>query len=118
LKGRGNFRLRECYFPPLWIKIKKSESKGILFEGNKKLKLVLPCYTQRDNSDLILKEYLCYKLYEEITPYAFRTRLVNIDLTELRGKKEKKFQVKGILIEDLDKVAKRMDCETGRGGTN
>ncbi len=107
LKGRGHFRLHECYFPPLWIKIKKSESTGTLFNGNKKLKLVLPCHTEKGNSDLILKEYICYKLYEEISPYAFKTRLVNIDLTELRRKKEKKFQVKGILIEDIDRTAKR-----------
>ena len=107
VKARGNFRLRECYFPPVWIKIKKSESKGTLFEGNKKLKLVLPCNNDKGNNDLILKEYLCYKLYEEISPYAFKTRLVNIDLTEERRKKEKMFQVKGILIEDVDKTAKR-----------
>lgn len=112
LKGRGNFRLRECYFPPLWIKIKKDKSKGTLFEGNKKLKLVLPCYTQRSNSDLILKEYLCYKLYDVISPYAFKTRLADIDLTEQRGKKNKMFKVKGILIEDIDKTAKRTDSKT------
>ena len=46
LKGRGNFRMRECYFPPLWIKIKSADAKGTVFEGNKKLKLVLPCYKQ------------------------------------------------------------------------
>jgi len=108
LKGRGNFRMRECYFPPLWIKFKNSETKGTLFEGNKKLKLVLPCNTDRGNNDLILKEWLCYKLYEEISPFAFKTRLVNIDLTEQRRKKEKMFQVKGILIEDIDRTAKRM----------
>ena len=107
LKGRGNFRMRECYFPPLWVKIKKSESKGTLFEGIKKLKLVLPCNDVRGSNDLILKEWLCYKLYEEISPYAFKTRLVNIDLTEQRRKKEKMFKVKGILIEDIDKAAKR-----------
>jgi hypothetical protein len=112
LKSRGNFRLRECYFPPLWIKIKKDHAKETLFEGNKKLKLVLPCYTQSNNNDLILKEYLCYKQYEEISPYAFKTRLANIDLREQRGKREKKFELKGILIEDIDKIAKRMNCKT------
>src|SRR3954470_12530417 len=38
LKRRGNFRLRECYFPPLWMKIEKKNAKNTLFEGNKKLK--------------------------------------------------------------------------------
>jgi len=108
LKARGNFRLHECYFPPVWIKIKKSDSKGTLFEGHKKLKLVLPCNTDKGSNDLILKEYLCYQLYEKISPYSFKTRLVNINLTEQRPKKkEKMFQVKGILIEDIDKTARR-----------
>src|SRR5689334_8307886 len=103
LKGRGNFRLQNCFFPPMWMKIEKKDAKETLFQGNKKLKLVLPC--DNDN-ELISREYLCYWLYENISPYAFKTRLVNIDLTELRGKKEKHFKIKGILVEDLDKVAK------------
>jgi len=110
LKGRGNFRFRECYFPPLWIKIKSKDAKGTMFEGNKKLKLVLPCYTRESGNSLIIKEYLCYKLYEEITPYSFQTRLTNIDLTEDRGKKNKNFKIKGILIEDLKKVTDRLQA--------
>lgn len=108
LKSRGNFRLQECHFPPLWIKLEKKDIKGTPFEGNKKLKLVLPCYNETGNNALILKEYICYKLYEVISPYAFKTRLVNIDFTEQRGKKDKQFQLKGILIEDLEATAKRL----------
>jgi len=108
LKGRGNFRFRECYFPPLWIRIKSKDAKGTVFEGNKKLKLVLPCYTQESGNSLIIKEFLCYKLYEEITPYSFQTRLANIDLTEERGKKDRTFKIKGILIEDMKKIASRL----------
>src|SRR4051812_18209349 len=26
LKRRGNFRLEQCYFPPLWIKIEKKDA--------------------------------------------------------------------------------------------
>lgn len=107
LKTRGKFRLRECYFPPLSLKFKKEDTKGTLFEGNKNLKLVMPCKTQPESNDLIVKEFLCYKLYEIITPYCFRTRLVNIDFTEEQKKKEKKFQLKGILVEDADRSAKR-----------
>jgi hypothetical protein len=84
IKGRGNFRLKECYYPPLWMKLKKGDAKGTVFEGNKKLKVVLPCDDRESSNALILREFLCYKLYEEISPYAFLTRLADIDLTELR----------------------------------
>ena len=89
------------------IKIEKKQAAGTLFKGNKKLKLVLPCNRQSGSNDLILREYICYKLCEAITPYAFKTRLVNVNMTELRGKKNKNFQLKGILIEDIEKAAKR-----------
>lgn len=112
LKARGNFRLKECYFPPLWITMGKKHVKSTLFKGNKKIKLVLPCHNANDNNDLILKEYLCYKLYETITPYSFKSRLVNVNLTELRKKnKTKSFNLKGILVEDVGSSAKRLNAK-------
>ena len=110
IKGRGNFRMQGCYFPPLWIKLPKKKITGTVFEGNKKLKLVLPCDNKPGNNALILKEYLCYKLYEVITPYFFKSGLTNIDFTELRGKTVKHFQLKGIFIEDLEKMAQRFQA--------
>src|SRR5436190_1080829 len=98
LKRRGNFRLRECYFPPLWMKIEKKNGKNTLFEGNKKLKLVLPCNSGSQNNELIMREYICYKMYEAITSYCFITRLVNADITIENGKKRKNYPLKGILI--------------------
>jgi hypothetical protein len=118
LKARGNNRFNQCYFPPLKISIKKKDAKNTLFEGNKKLKLVLPCHNEDGNNDLILKEYLCYKLCETVTPYAFKTRLVNIDLTELRKKNTKSFELKGILVEDVDKTAKRLNAKTINSNVN
>ena len=39
LKRRGNFRLRECYFPPLWMKIEKKNGKNNSnFNRNRKIK--------------------------------------------------------------------------------
>ena len=107
IRARGKFRRKNCYFPPVKIKIKKSDSKGTLFKGNKKLKLVVPCKLESGKNDDVIKEYIAYKLYEVISPYSFNTRLVDISLTEIRGKKIKEHQIKGFLIEDDKKVAKR-----------
>jgi len=111
LKSRGHFRLANCYYPPLWVKIDKKAAKGTEFDGNKKLKLVMPCDNQRRSNALVVREYLCYKLFELISPYSFSTRLVNIDLTELRDKKAKNYKLKGILLEDFDKLAKRLGAK-------
>ncbi len=107
LRARGLFRRENCYFPPVKVKIKKSVAKGTLFEGNKRLKLVLPCLQQKAANDAVVKEYMGYKLYEIISPYHFKTRMVDVDFTESRGKNVKNHQLKGILIEDDDLVADR-----------
>ncbi len=107
LRARGNYRRNNCYFPPIKLKINKAASAGTLFEGHKKLKLVMPCLIQKDNSDNMVKEYLAYKLFELISPYCFKVRMVDIEFEEVRGKKIKVHHIKGFLIEDDKKVAKR-----------
>ena len=39
---RGNFRLKNCYFPPLKLKFNKKDVASTVFSGNKALKLVVP----------------------------------------------------------------------------
>lgn len=111
LRVRGEFRLKECYFSPIRLKIKKSDAKGTIFEGNKALKLVMPCKKSKDNNSLIVKEFMCYKIYDLITPYAFNTRLVDLDFWEQSGKKESNYQLTGFFIEDDDLVAERHNAE-------
>jgi hypothetical protein len=107
VRGRGNFRRSKCFFTPLRIKIQKSESKGTVFQGNKSLKLVLPCKVGKLYDDLVMKEYLCYQMYEPLTPYTFNTRLVNVTLTDRRGNQDKAYNVKAFFIEDDDEAARR-----------
>ena len=107
IRARGNFRRSECYFPPIKMKIKKDQYKETLFDGNKSMKLVLPCKLKPENNDNILQEFIAYKIYEQISPYHFKTRRVDIDFNEIRGKKTKNFKLKGFLIEDDKRVAKR-----------
>ena len=107
LRARGNFRRNTCYFPPIKMKIKKDQRSGTIFDGNKSLKLVLPCKIESENNDNILQEFIAYKIYEKISPYHFKTRRVNVDFDEIRGKKTKNFKLKGFLIEDDKLVAKR-----------
>ena len=107
IRGRGNSRLKNCHLVPVKVKIKKSNASGTLFEGHKKLKLVLPCLRQKDKNDNIIKEYIAYKLYETISPYHYKTRLVAIDFTEIRGTKTKNHKLTGFLIEDIEKTAER-----------
>ena len=107
LRARGNFRRANCSFPPLRLKIKKSDSEKTPFSGNKSLKLVVPCQSGKTYSDLIVKEFICYKLYEVISSYHFSTRLTELSLVDGKGKQAKNYSLTAFLIEDDDLVAKR-----------
>jgi len=107
---RGNFRRKTCYFPPLRVKLSGKDAKHTLFAGNKSLKIVLPCLNTDDKNRYILREYLCYLFYQQITPYHFQTRLATIDLTETSRKKPKAYHLLGFFIEDDKHVADRTDA--------
>lgn len=115
MRARGNFRRSKCYYKPLKVKIKKSEYKNTLFDKNKSLKVVLPCLKGKSKNDNIIIEYMAYKIYEIISPYHFKTRLLEVDYTEIKRKKTYRHQLKGIVIEDVKKVAKRHDGNVYKG---
>jgi hypothetical protein len=115
LRARGNFRRNQCFFPPIRIKVKKKDSNGTIFEGNKALKLVVPCKNAKADNDQIVKELLCYKLNEQVTPYFFSTRSVNLTLTDEGSKNPKSYELKAFLIEDDDLVAERADSKIAKG---
>ena len=109
LRARGNFRRKHCFYMPLRLRFKKKDVAGSVFEGNKALKLVLPCHTAERFDDLITLEYICYKFYESVTPYVFSTRLVDITISDENKDPEKSDRVRGFLIEDDDLLAKRFN---------
>lgn len=115
IRGRGKYRRENCFFVPVKMKIKKKDREGTLFEGNKNLKLVMPCLKNGKGDDLVIKEYLCYKLYESVSPYAFSTRLMDLSLTDERKRKETTYKVKAFIIEDDKQVARRANAKVLEG---
>lgn len=109
LQARGDFRRSQCYFTPLKFTFEISEIERTLFAGNEELKLVLPCLIGARSDDYVLKEYLAYKLFEQVSPYYYKTRLTNFEFIELKGKRERTHQLIGFLIEDHSTLAKRLD---------
>jgi hypothetical protein len=107
IRARGNYRRAKCDFPPLKLKIKKSTAKGTPFEGTKKLKMVLPCLKLKNLNDDLIKEFLAYKVYELVTPYHFKTRMIRFYLTETKGKKSTNYEMLGFFVEDDKSFEKR-----------
>ena len=109
IRARGHFRKKNCYYVPLKLKLGKSKVKGTIFERNHKLKLVSPCLREMDNNDYLLKEYMAYQLFGQISPYHLRTRLADFEFIEVKGARNKKHELKAILIEDMDHLAERFN---------
>jgi hypothetical protein len=104
IKTRGNFRRQKsnCTYPPLLLNFVKKITKNTLFDGQDKMKLVMPC----TNDEFIVREYLAYKLYNQVTEKSFRARLVRVSLFDDTKKKEEG-NFYGMLLEEDDQMAKR-----------
>ena len=119
VKPRGKFRRRVCNFPPLMLNFSKGQLKeqGYLPEYDK-LKLVTHCIDDKLTSkEQVMKEYLAYKLYNELTDLSYRVQLVKITYVDSKGKlgKIKRY---GFVIEDTDEMAHRLggkECEDCHG---
>lgn len=110
IRTRGNFRRLNCSLPPLHLNFQKRANDSTVFERQNKLKLVGPCKTGASYQQLIGLEYLVYKLWEELSPYHFKTRLINLTYIDT-AKKRKPRQATTFVIEDIDDVAKRLKRE-------
>jgi len=97
LKARGITRKRLCYLPPLKINLKKAEIQSGELKGIKKYSRTFEQY--------VLKEYMTYKLYNLLTDYSFRVRLIQIRYVDIGRKKPKEYTSYGFAIEDVDVLA-------------
>ena len=111
LNARGHFRrqARNCDFPPIEWRAKKSDVQGTLFQGNTKMKITTNCRPGNDDfQQYILSEYAVYRIHQLISPIHFRTRLAHITYKDSAGPKSSPDVVTyGFFIEDEDEMAKQ-----------
>lgn len=106
IKARGGMRRSYCAFPPIMLKFDDDDSGTFHTKGRQNIKLVTHCNRTPQFRSYLMKEYLVYKLYNQITPYSFKTRLVKISYADARNPK-KLFTAYGFLIENKDEMAAR-----------
>jgi hypothetical protein len=109
IRTRGNFRLqrRNCEFPPLRLNLKKKSTKGTLFDGQDKLKLVVTCKLGRSYwEQYVLLEYMTYRTLNILTDLSFRVRLVQVTYVDTSGEDDSVTRF-AFLLEDDDMMALR-----------
>lgn len=113
LRTRGNYRRGKdhCDFAPIQLNFPKGQVKETLFAGQNKLKLVTHCQNSEPNYEqLVLREYLTYRMLHELTPKSFAVRLLRITYVNLEDEKSR--TKLGFVIEDDKAVAKRNGMKT------
>jgi len=109
IKPRGEFRKRHCAFPPVEIKFQKSDTDHIFTQESNKLKLITHCKNISIYEQYVLKEYLCYKMYNLLTDYSFRVRLLEIHYIDNKGKKKPVIKY-GFIVESNKSLANRINA--------
>lgn len=108
IRGNNRAKITTCRFPPLKINFKKNKTANSIFEGQNKIKLVTHCNKNKTAEQLILKEYLVYKMYQKISNYSFNVRLCEITYIDTSNEDEASTH-HGFFIEDIEDLAKRND---------
>jgi len=109
LRTRGRFRLRKstCLFPPIRLNFPKGQVEDSVFEGQDKLKLITHCNNKRPQYEqLVLREYLAYRILESLTDKSLSSRLLKITYIDSESDQDPLVKY-GFVIEDDDDVAAR-----------
>jgi len=109
LRARGRFRLEKdnCRFPPIRVNFVKSQTKGTLFHKQDKVKLVTHCQNSGKYREVVLREYVAYRILNVIADASFRVRLMRITYVDTDNKNEENSRL-GFVIEGKDRLAKRL----------
>jgi hypothetical protein len=108
IKARGKYRKQTCVFPPIQLAIPVIQEIGKK-PDLKKYKMVVHCNDMRQSETIVLKEFLCYKLYQCISDLSFHTRLIKVNYIDTGSKDEKGIERFAFLIEDLPSLASRLN---------
>ncbi len=110
IRTRGNFRHKTCEFPPLRLNFKKSQTKGTLFDKQNIMKLVVHCDKSSRYEQIVLREYLIYRIFNAITDLSFRARLLRVTYVDSDERRNEQVRY-AFLIEHKKRLAKRHDMK-------
>ncbi len=111
VRARGRFRLQNdiCRFPPLRLNFKNKQTKDLLFDNQDKVKLVTHCNDKsRRYEQSLLREYVAYRILNELTDVSFRVRLLRITYVDTDERRPDRTQF-GFIVESSDRLARRLD---------
>ncbi|MEP6584533.1 MAG: hypothetical protein ABJA90_09715 [Ginsengibacter sp.] len=107
VQPRGVYRKQYCDMASLMLNFKNPSSPKL--SPLKKLKFVGGCKVGSTYEELLLKEFLVYKIQSFLSPLSFRVRLLNVTYNDSKGK-VKPFRQYAFLLEDMEDLTARNNC--------
>lgn len=111
LYARGKSRRINCEMPPIMLDFHTPTSPRLY--SLSRLKLVVGCANSGVDEQLLLKEFITYKIYNLLEAKSFRARLVKVNYQDTKGKM-KPYSQYAFLLEDVDDMAKRNGCKASK----
>jgi hypothetical protein len=101
---RSKSRRRHCDFPPIKLNFIKGDLKSHGLAKDDEYKVVTHCLEKKVGEEVLIKEYMLYKLYSLITPISLRAKL--FDIVYIDKKTGKQQQRKAVLLEGEKEFAR------------
>lgn len=113
VRTRGHMRLDICSFPPLKLKFEKDQMSRYHLTAFNEMDIVNHCEDSDMHDQLLLKEYLAYKLWELVSPYYFKVQLIRLhylkpDGTQAHG------TAYAFLMENTEELVARLDARRNK----
>jgi len=109
IKARGKTRRRICSLPPFWLEIRNADLQDEEQEDIERIKFVTHCKYNTTYEEYVLKEYLCYKIYNIISPISFRVRLARMTYIDT-GRNNKVMEGWAFMIEPVEMLEQRFNA--------
>ncbi len=107
-RPRGKYRRKICEMPPLKLKFPKKVMRANGLDTLNEVKLVVPCFDDPKGEELLLREYVAYRMFERISPeYHVRARLVKVIFHDRHVEKNRD-PMWCLLVEHEEQVAARL----------
>lgn len=113
VRTRGHMRLDICSFPPLKLKFEKGELSTHHLSSFNEMDIVNHCEESDMHDQLLLREYLAYKLWELVSPYYFKVQLIRLHYLKPDGTQAYKSGY-AFLMENTEELVARLGARRNK----
>ena len=108
IRARGRYRKAHCRHIPLRIDFSESGFDQEGWNELDKIKLVRCCKNSASYNQLVIREWLVYRMYNLFTDKSYKTCLLHLTMNDARESK-KPFSSYAFILEETNKMAERMN---------